>query len=208
VELRDLPTRRLTLYELAKRGFPGDVSRLILLGIGTTESPRFAPYGLLLEYGHIRVGFDGGPGSEPSENSNAWLIANEQSVLNGELVRIAHETGMPEPGVAPYDHGPLKIVPMPIADHLHGYQIKIGHHHAAWAPECPGVPAWMEGLDVVFADGSRDWPTTQEIARSAKRLRVQRLVFVNLGAAALAALDSGDPPLYGEWGEEGRKYRL
>ena len=184
------------------------MSRLILLGIGTTDSPRFAAVGLLLEYGHLRVGFDGGPGSEPSENSHAWLVRSEQSVLHPELRRIAHETGMPEPAVAPYEHGPLEVKPFQLADHLHGYRIRVGHHLAAWLPECPELPAWVEGTDLVFADGSRDWHDTQEIARTAKRLRVQRLVFVNLGAAALAAMDRGEPPLYGEWGEEGRKYRL
>ena len=184
------------------------MSRLILLGIGTTESPRFAPYGLLLEYGHIRVGFDGGPGSEPSENVHAWLVGDDRSALHGERLRIARETGMPEPAVAPYDHGPLKVTPLPVAGDRHGYQIKIGHHLAAWAPECAALPAWAEGEDLVFADGSSDWPATQEIARTAKRLRVQRLVLVNLGAPALAALDAGEPPPYGEWGEEGRRYRL
>ena len=170
-----------------------------------------APYGLLLEYGHIRVGFDGGPGSEPPENIHAWLVSDERSVLHGELPRIARETGMPEPAVAPYSHGPLKIDPLRIAGHRHAYQIKVGHHLAVWAPECPELPAWVEGADLVFADGSPDQrglTGLQEIARTAKRLRVQRLVFVNLGAAALSAVDSGEPPLYGEWGEEGRKYRL
>jgi hypothetical protein len=184
------------------------VSRLILLGIGPTESPGFAPFGLLLEYGHIRVGFDGGPGSEPAETSHAWLVGDERSALHGERLRIARETGMPEPAVTPYDHGPLKITPMPAAGDRHGYLIKIGHHLAAWAPECRALPAWAEGAGLVFADGSSDRPAVQDIAGTAKRLRVQRLVFVNLGAAALAALTAGEPPPYGEWGEEGRVYRL
>jgi hypothetical protein len=184
------------------------VSRLILLGIGAAGSSRFAPVGLLLEYGHVRVGIDGGPGSEPAENIDAWLVRDEHGPLRDELLRIAHETGMPEPLVGPYEHGPLKIEPIPVADHVHGYRIVVGHHVAGWVPEAPALPAWTEGMDLVFGDGSAAGPDTQELARTAKRLRVQRLVFVRLGAAALAAVDAGEPPLYGEWGEEGRKYRM
>jgi hypothetical protein len=187
---------------------------LILLGIGTAGSSRFAPAGLLLEYGHIRVGIDGGPGSEPAENIDAWLVRDEHGPSHGELLRIAHETGMPEPVVMPFQHGPLKIepipipIPIPVADHVHGYRIGIGHHVAAWVPEAPALPPWTEGMDLVFADGSPAVPHTHELARTAKRLRVQRLVFVRLGPAALAAIDAGEQPPYGEWGEEGRKYRM
>jgi hypothetical protein len=184
------------------------VSRLILLGIGPAESSRFAPAGLLIEYGHIRVGIDGGPGSEPPENIDAWLVRDEQGTLQPELSRLAQETGMPEPSVQPYDHGPLKITPIPAAGHVQDYRIRIGHHLAAWVPECSELPSWVEGMDLVFADGSLNWPDTQELARTAKRLRVQRLVFVRLGDSSLAAMDGGEEPPYGEWGEEGRKYRM
>jgi hypothetical protein len=184
------------------------VSRFILLGVGTTDSPRFAAAGLLVEYGHVRVGIDGGPGSEPPEIIDAWLVRDEQGPMQPELRRIANETGMPEPVIAPFGHGPLKIEPHPVAGRVHGYQIRIGHHVAAWTPECAELPPWVEGTDLLFADGSGDWLDTQEMARTAKRLRVQRLVVVNLGAAASAAQDRGEQPPYGEWAEEGSKYRM
>ncbi|HZB33463.1 MAG TPA: hypothetical protein VE465_25115 [Streptosporangiaceae bacterium] len=184
------------------------MSRLILLGIGTADSSRFAPAGLLLEYGHIRVGIDGGPGSEPPENIDAWLVRDEEGPLQGELLRIAGETGMPAPVVSPYRHGPLKIEPLPVADHVYGYRIGVGQHVAAWVPEAAEPPPWTEGMDLVFADGSAAVSRTQELARTAKRPRVQRLILVRLGTAALAALDAGEQPSYGEWGEEGRKYRM
>jgi hypothetical protein len=193
---------------MGKRGFPQSVSRFILLGIGAADSSRFAPVGLLLEYGHIRVGIDGGPGSEPPETIDAWLVRDERGPSQDELRRIAHETGMPEPAVMPYHHGPLKVEPVPVADHVYGYRIGIGHHVAAWVPEAPELPAWAEGLDLVYADGSLDAARTQELAGTAKRLRVQRLVFVRLGAAALATVDAAERPPYGEWGVEGRKYRM
>ena len=184
------------------------MSRLILLGIGAADSSRFAPVGVLLEYGHSRVGIDGGPGSEPADNIDAWLVRDEHGPLQDELLRIARETGMPKPVVMPFGHGPLKIEPIPVADHVHGYRIAIGHHVAAWAPQAASLPPWTEGMDLVFADGSAAAPDIQELARTAKRLRVQRLVFVRLGAAAQAAVDAGEQPPYGEWGEEGRKYRM
>jgi hypothetical protein len=184
------------------------VSRLILLGIGTADSLRFAPAGLLLEYGHVRVGIDGGPGSEPAENIDSWLVRQERGPLWDELLRIAHETGMPAPAVGPFQHGPLKIEPIQVAGPVHGYRIAIGHHVAAWVPEAPDLPPWTEGMDLVFADGSAPEPRTHELAGAAKRLRVQRLVFVRIGASALAAVDAGEQPPYGEWGEEGRKYRM
>jgi hypothetical protein len=34
--------------------------RCVLLGVGAMRSPRFAPAGLLIEYGTTRVQFDGG----------------------------------------------------------------------------------------------------------------------------------------------------
>ncbi|HEX6472380.1 MAG TPA: hypothetical protein VF069_25025 [Streptosporangiaceae bacterium] len=184
------------------------MSRLILLGIGTERSPRFAPAGLLLEYGHVRVGIDGGPGSEPAENIDAWLVTSEHGPLRAELRDIARETGMPEPVVGPYAHGPLRIEPVRLADETYGYRIGVGHHVAGWAPAATTLPPWTDGMDLVFADGSLSWPDTVELARTAKRLRVQRLVFVRLGAAALSALDSSERPPYGEWGEEGRAYRM
>lgn len=184
------------------------MSRLILLGIGTAQSARFAPAGLLLEYGHIRVGIDGGPGSEPAENIDCWLVSDDRGPLQDDLCEIAHETGMPKPTVMAYHHGPLKIDPVSVADHRYGYRIGIGHHVAAWAPRTVEFPVWAEGTDLMFADGALDWPEIQELARTAKRLRVQRLVFVRLGAAALSAVDAGKRPWYGEWGEEGRTYRL
>jgi transposase InsO family protein len=47
--------------------------RLTLLGVGAMNSPRFAPAGLLLEAGGLRVMFDGGPGAEPAAPLDKWL---------------------------------------------------------------------------------------------------------------------------------------
>jgi len=184
------------------------VSRLILLGIGTAESARHAPAGLLLEYGHIRIGFDGGPGSEPPENIHAWLVCDVHDGLRPILCEIARDTGMPEPAVAPYDHRPLQIEPLPTGPLAYGYRISTPHRAAVWAPVFTEFPKWAAGTDLMFADGSGSAVELADIAATAKRLEIRRLVYIRLGDAADAAMGTPGAPPYGEWGQEGRTYRL
>jgi hypothetical protein len=189
------------------------VPRLILLGVGTASSPRFAPAGLLVEYGHTRVGLDGGPGSEPPENIHAWLVTDTASTLQPERLRLAQEEGMPIPEVKPFSQGALHVEPHPIASGKHGYRIVSGKHLAVWAPDCADFPGWARGADVVFADatswdGGDDHPGVLASAMAARRLDVKRLVYARLAEPVFAALDAGDPPPFGEWGEEGRTYRM
>jgi hypothetical protein len=179
------------------------MARLILLGVGAARSPRFAPAGLLIEYGHTRVGIDGGAGSEPPENVDAWLVRDD--VPHPDLVRIARDTGMCEPAVAPFRHGPLHVDPLPEGDGVYGYRIVSGHHTAVWAPEYRTFPAWAERADVVFSGPGADLGATAEAAR---RLKVRRLVFVLLDEPVFAALDAGKDPPFGEWGEEGGQYKM
>lgn len=175
---------------------------MILLGVGPAQSPRFAPAGLLVEYGHTRVGIDGGPGSEPPETIEAWLVRDESGPLQADLRRIARESEMPEPAAGSFRHGPLHIDPLP-----GGYKITSGHHAAAWAPETADLPDWSRAADVVFAD-ALEWARVIDVAKSAQRLGVRRLVFARLGGSVLEVLDRGEPPPFGEWGEEGRSYRM
>ncbi|GAA2595601.1 hypothetical protein GCM10010411_31290 [Actinomadura fulvescens] len=181
----------------------------MLLGIGTARSPRFAPAGLLVEYGHTRVGLDGGPGSEPPENVDAWLVADERGPLRDDLHRIAHESGMLRPAVAPFRQGTLHVDPLPVAHPrpgVHGYKITRGHRAAVWAPDFAEPPGWVEGADLVFAGAAGC--DVAETAEAARRLGVRRLVFVRPGDAACAAMDAGKNPPFGEWGEEGGQYRM
>lgn len=183
------------------------MSRFILLGVGAAGSARFAPAGLLLEYGHVRVGFDGGPGSEPAEIIDAWLVSDAGGPLQQERHRIARETGMPEPAVGPYEHPPLHIEPMPTAA-AHGYRITIGHRFAVWAPAFAQFPEWAGGADLMFADGTGDRRRLAEVTAAAQQRLVRRLVLVPVGEVAIESVDGARPPPYGEWGEEGRAYRL
>jgi len=155
--------------------------RLVLLGIGAAGSPRFAPAGLLVEYGRTHVGFDGGPGSEPPETVQAWLVRRRDEAGHPRLCRIAADSGMPQPAVA-----------------------SLGRRTAVWAPECRGLPLWAEDADLVFA-GTSGMRQTVEAAR---RLSVRRLVFARLDEEACAAMDAGRDPPFGEWGVEGGRYRV
>ncbi|MFD0689412.1 hypothetical protein [Actinomadura fibrosa] len=179
--------------------------RLILLGVGTARSRAHAPAGLLVEYGHAHVGLDGGPGSEPPETCEAWLVRDEKGPLQAELLRIARESGMPAPVLAPYRHGSLHIVPMPVpsrAGTMHGYRIAAGRRTCVWAPESAEPPAWARGADLVFAGAGRAPAATAEAFRG---LGVRRLVLVRSPGGDA---EPGGPPPFGEWGAEGAVYRM
>ncbi|SEF60669.1 hypothetical protein SAMN04489712_101571 [Thermomonospora echinospora] len=188
----------------------------VLLGVGTARSPRFAPAGLLVEYGHVRVGLDGGPGSEPPENVDAWLVRDEDDPLQPGRVRLAAEEGMARPVTGSFHQGTLHVEPLPVRcgeRRMHGYRIAVGRRVAVWAPEFTEFPPWAEGADLVFADATA-WDAGAEgtgapaSVPTVRWLGVRRLVFARLGEAAYGAVDSGRAPPFGEWGEEGRKYRI
>ena len=51
------------------------------------------------------------------------------TLFGSELRRIARESGMPAPVLAPFLHGSLHIVPMPVPSRggtMHGYRIAAG----------------------------------------------------------------------------------
>ena len=55
------------------RGEPvSPLTRFTLLGAGAMNSPRYAPAGLLVEHGQVRVAIDGGPGAEPARWRPGW----------------------------------------------------------------------------------------------------------------------------------------
>ncbi|WP_433469380.1 hypothetical protein [Spirillospora sp. CA-128828] len=178
--------------------------RLILLGTGTASSPAHAPAGLLVEYGHAHVGLDGGPGSEPPEISVAWLVRDEKGACQPARRRIARECGMPEPVLAPFRHGALRIEPLPVPHRggaMHGYRIAAGHRTCVWAPEFSEPPGWARDADLMFAGVPGD--DAEGTAGAVRRLGVARLVLVRPPAAG-----RGDPPPFGEWGVAGALYRM
>ena len=54
--------------------------RLVTLGVGAADSPRYRPAGLLVAHGGVRVMLDGGPGAEPAGRLDAWLVTDERGL--------------------------------------------------------------------------------------------------------------------------------
>jgi len=111
--------------------------QLTLLGVGAMNSPRFAPAGLLLRYGKLRIAFDGGPGAEPPGRLDAWLVTDEQAELRSALRHLAAERGV-EPRAESLTLGDLRIIRLPVVHTSHpayGYRIEAGGSVAVWAPE-------------------------------------------------------------------------
>ncbi len=205
-----------------RKDVKGDVrgTSFTLLGIGAMNSPRYAPAGLLVEHGQVRVAIDGGPGAEPDGPVRAWLVTDERAELIRQLRRLAAERGL-VPGVRAYRGDGLAITPYPVVHTSHpayGYLIEVGGRRAVWAPEFLEFPAWAEGADLMFAEaagwarpirfakGAGGHAPALAVADQAVRHDVRRLVFAHIGRPAIAALDAGLVPPFGEIGAEKARY--
>ncbi|MGP3978906.1 MBL fold metallo-hydrolase [Streptomyces sp. 8N114] len=196
--------------------------RLTLLGVGAMNSPRFAPAGLLLRYGKLRIAFDGGPGAEPPERLDAWLVTDERAELRSALRRLAAERDV-EPHAEGLARGDLRITCLPVVHTSHpayGYRIAAAGQVAVWAPEFWEFPAWASDADLMFAEAA-SWERpirfrggvgghadVHQVAEQAARHGVRRLVYAHIGRPTLRAMDAGLAPDAGEWGVEGRTYTL
>lgn len=211
--------RDLLVTQTASRSVP---LRLTLLGVGAMNSPRFAPAGLLVRYGRHRIALDGGPGAEPPERLDAWLVTDEQAELRATLRRMAAARGL-VPRVEAAERGDLRVLPRPVAHTSHpayGYRVEAGGRVAVWAPEFWEFPAWAAGADLMFAEaasftrpirfrgGVGGHLPVRAVGEAAARHGVRRLVYVHIGRPSLRAMDAGLSPPGGEWGEEGRTYAL
>src|SRR5829696_547565 len=97
--------------------------RLVTLGVGAANSPRYAPAGLLVARRGVRVVLDGGPGAEPPGRLDAWLVADERGL---------------RPQVAGFRRGSLRIDALPVVHTSHptfGYVIQAPEGTVVWAPE-------------------------------------------------------------------------
>ena len=197
-------------------------ARFTLLGVGAMNSPRYKPAGLLVEFLGCRVMLDGGPGAEPVGRIDAWLVTDDQ----GELIRIirtlARAHGV-EARVGSHAAPGFAIQPHAVVHTSHpsfGYLVKIKRKRAVWAPEFFKFPRWAKNADLMFAEaagwnrpirfarGSGGHSPALQVARQAERHGVARLVFAHLGRPTIRAMDAGQRPPFGEFGAEGRMYRL
>jgi hypothetical protein len=200
----------------------GQELRLTLLGAGAMNSPRYAPAGLLAEYGRERVAIDGGPGAAPGSPPAAWLVTDERAELIRELRHLASAYGL-VPHVGRYCGSGLGITPQPVVHTSHptvGYLIEAAGRCVAWAPEFLEFPAWAADVDLMFADaagwarpirfahGAGGHAAALAVAEQAARQGVRRLVFAHIGRPTIKALDAGHVPPFGEFGADGACYTL
>jgi len=198
--------------------------RMTLLGVGAMNSPRFAPAGLLLRFGTVRIAFDGGPGAEPPGGLGltAWLVTDERAELRSPLRRLAAERDVAQ-WAGDVETDGLRVGRLDVAHTSHptyGYRIAAGGAVAVWAPEFWEFPEWAAGAGLMFADaagwerpirfraGVGGHASVRETAAQAGRRNVRRLVFAHIGRPAIRAMDAGLRPPRGEWGVEGRTYTL
>lgn len=196
------------------------VFRLTLLGVGAMASPRFAPAGLLVEYGTFRVMLDGGRGAAPSGHLDAWVVTDERAELISEIRTLARARGN-EPAAARFTRPGIDVRPRPVVHTSRvtfGYTIDAEGLRIVWAPEFLVFPAWARGADLMFADaagwnrairfagGVGGHASALDVAAEARRRRVRRLVFAHIGRPTIRAIDAGERPPFGEFGSDGARY--
>jgi hypothetical protein len=123
-----------------------DDIRLTLLGVGAMNSPVYAPAGLLIEYGRVRIMIDGGKWEEPKGKLSAWLVSYAKSELARELRIETRARGL-EPQVEKYGAETLLIEPMPVVHTSHptyGYLIKIPGAKIVWRL---GFSSFLDGRE-------------------------------------------------------------
>ncbi|WP_223167190.1 MBL fold metallo-hydrolase [Nonomuraea sp. SYSU D8015] len=195
---------------------------LRLTGVGAMNSPRYCPAGLLVSWRGHRVLLDGDDEAGASGRLDAWLVCDERAELMPAIRRAARALGLTA-AVAAYDAAGVEIEPLPVAHTSHptyGYLIRTARARAVWAPEFWAFPEWAAGADLMFADaagwnrpirfagGVGGHADVHQVARDARDRRVGRLVFAHIGRPSIRAIDGGALPPYGEWGVDGRAYRL
>jgi hypothetical protein len=196
--------------------------RLMLLGVGAMNSPRYRPAGLVATWAGHRVMLDGGGTADPGAPLDAWLVCDERAELMPQIRRRAGELGV-RLAVDSFDADGVRIRPLTVRHTSHptvGYLIETASQRAAWAPEFWTFPEWAAGVDLMFADaagwnrpigfagGVGGHACVRDVADEARRAGVRRLVFAHIGRPSIRAIDRGERPSFGLWGHDGAEFRL
>ena len=194
--------------------------RLVTLGVGAEDSPRYAPAGLLVAHRGVRVMLDGGPGAQPMRAVDAWLVTDERSELIAAIRRLASARGL-VPYAGAFRKDGLSVEARPVVHTSHaawGYRIRAAGRVVVWAPEFYRFPAWTRRADLMFAEASAwDCPIrfaggvgghldVLHVAEAARRAGVKRLVFAHIGRPTLRALARGARPPFGELATDGQVF--
>lgn len=196
--------------------------RLVLLGVGAMNSPRYRPAGLLMIWTGHRVMLDGGGSANPTAPLDAWLVSDERAELMPQIQHRAGELGV-RAAVGLFEGGDVLVRPLPVRHTSHptyGYLIETVHQRAAWAPEFWTFPEWAAGVELMFADaagwnrpirfagGVGGHACVRDVAAVARRAGVRRLVFAHIGRPSIRAIDRGEHPPFGSWGSDGAEFRI
>ena len=196
--------------------------RLVTVGVGAQNSPRFGPAGLLVAHRGVRVMVDGGPGAVPTGRLDCWLVTDERAELISRIRRLARERGL-EVRAADFERGGLKVRRRPVVHTNHptfGYLIIASGPaiRAVWAPEFLEFPTWAARADLMFAEAS-GWNRpirfvggvgghldALSVAREARSSGVRRLVFAHIGRPTIRAMKQGKRPPFGEFARDGQVF--
>jgi hypothetical protein len=187
--------------------------RLVTLGVGAADSPRYRPAGLLVTRGGVRVMLDGGPGATPAGRLDAWLVTDERAELRSQLRRLAAERGL-RPYAGSFQRAALQIDARPVVHTGHptfGYRIEAPEGTVVWAPEFLEFPGWAHGVELMFAEAAaweRPIRFAGGVAEAARRHRVGRLVFAHIGRPTIRAIDRGERPPFGGFACDGQVFRV
>jgi beta-lactamase family protein len=186
------------------------------------NSPCYAPAGLLVARGPIRVMIDGGPAAAPRGRLDAWLVTDEKAELAVAIRRLATARGI-TPRLAAWSAPGLRITPHAVVHTSHptyGYEIEAGRSRVVWAPEFLEFPAWAAAADLMFAEaagwrrpihfaaGAGGHAAALDVACEARERGIRRLVFAHIGRPTIRAAGRGEQPSFGELGRDGATYRL
>ncbi|WP_210717322.1 MBL fold metallo-hydrolase [Amycolatopsis acididurans] len=159
---------------------------------------------------------------DPGPPLDAWLVSDGRAELMPEIRRRAGGLGV-EPTVGSFEADGVEVRSRPVRHTSHptvGYLIDTGRQRAAWAPEFWVFPEWVRGVDLMFADaagwrrpigfagGVGGHACVRDVSAAACRVGVRRLVFAHIGRPSIRAIDRGERPAFGEWGEDGAVFRL
>jgi GNAT superfamily N-acetyltransferase len=163
---------------------------------------------------------DGGPGAEPSGRLDAWLVTDDRAELMSAIRRLARARGL-VPAVREFRSDGLVAEPMPVVHTNHpafGYLIRGGGRTVVWAPEFLQFPSWAAEADLMFAEAA-GWNRpirfaggvgghldALAVADAARGNGVRRLVLAHIGRQTIRAMDRGERPPFGEFGEDSREY--
>lgn len=186
------------------------------------NSPRYAPAGLLVEYGNDRVMIDGGPGAEPKPKVAVWLVTDQRGELIREIRKLARPREL-EPIVSGYSSKPVFIEPHNVVHTSHdtyGYVIRFYNKKIVWAPEFRLFPTWAKGAHLMFAEaagwscpilfrgGVGGHASVEQVASDAQKYKIKKLVFAHIGRPTIKAMDAGKLPVFGEFGKDGTVFKI